>query len=99
MSLAADVQEQIRRYIAGLISADDLSDWLDARAEEVGNRSDESAREVLAAQMATTERVTVVISSYVQVASVTGTAGTLTISPSSAFAWAPTANNVGAHAG
>ena len=35
MQLASDVQEQIRRYIVGLVSADDLSDWLSVHAQQV----------------------------------------------------------------
>src|SRR5262245_8004383 len=35
MSLVTDVQDQIRRFVVGLVSADDLSDWLDAHAQAI----------------------------------------------------------------
>lgn len=35
MQLADTVQEEIRRYVVGLVSADDLSDWLDMHAQAI----------------------------------------------------------------
>lgn len=35
MQLADSVQEEIRRYVVGLVSADDLSDWLDMHAQAI----------------------------------------------------------------
>lgn len=44
MSLATDVQEQIRRYIVGSVNADDLSDWLDAHAQAIHAADDGELR-------------------------------------------------------
>jgi hypothetical protein len=44
MSLAIDVQEQIRRYIVGFVSADELSDWLDAHAQRIHDARDDRLR-------------------------------------------------------
>ena len=44
MSLGTDVQDQLRRFIIGLVSADDLSDWLDAHAQRIHNSDDVQLR-------------------------------------------------------
>lgn len=40
MSLGTDVQDQIRRFVVGFVSADDLSDWLDAHAQRIHDTGD-----------------------------------------------------------
>jgi hypothetical protein len=44
MSLGTDVQEQIRRFVVGIVSADDLSDWLDAHAQQIHDAGDAELR-------------------------------------------------------
>jgi hypothetical protein len=44
MSLATNVQEQIRRFVVGVVSADDLSDWLDAHAQRIHDAGDSETR-------------------------------------------------------
>lgn len=44
MALAADVREQIRSYVAGSARADDLSDWLDAHAQQIHDAEDVELR-------------------------------------------------------
>ena len=44
MNLASTVQEQIRRFVVGLVSADDLSDWLDAHAQQIHDAGDSELR-------------------------------------------------------
>ena len=44
MSLASNVQDQIRRFIVGFVSADDLSDWLDVHAQGIHDDDDAELR-------------------------------------------------------
>ncbi len=44
MSLTTDVQEQIRRYVVGAVDADDLSEWLDAHAQQIHDGGDSQLR-------------------------------------------------------
>ena len=46
MSLTADVQEQIRRYVVGVVDGDDLSDWLDAHAQQIHDSGDVELRRI-----------------------------------------------------
>ena len=47
MSLATNVQEQIRRYVVGLVSADDLSDWLSVHAQQVLDSGNSELRQLM----------------------------------------------------
>lgn len=47
MGLTAAVQEQIRRFVDGQVSADDLSDWLDAHAQQVLDSGKTEARRLM----------------------------------------------------
>ena len=47
MSLATNVQDQIRRFVVGLVSADDLSDWLDAHAQAIHDAGDDQLRRLV----------------------------------------------------
>ena len=55
MSLATDVEEQIRRYVGELVSADDLSDWLSAHAHEVLDPGDADLRRLMDLAFSTLE--------------------------------------------
>lgn len=44
MNLATDVQDQIRRFVVGIVSADDLSDWLDVHAQQIHDAGDAELR-------------------------------------------------------
>lgn len=47
MGLTAAVQEQIRRFVVELVSADDLSDWLSSHAQQVLDSGDAEARRLM----------------------------------------------------
>src|SRR4051812_32498109 len=42
MTLTGEVQDQIRRFVDGLVDADDLSDWLDANAGAIHASGDDA---------------------------------------------------------
>jgi hypothetical protein len=47
MGLTAAVQEQIRRFVVEQVSADDLSDWLSAHAQQVLDSGKTEARRLM----------------------------------------------------
>lgn len=57
MTLSSQVHEQIRRYVVGLVSADDLSDWLSTRAREIFDSGDADLRRLMDLAFSTTEDV------------------------------------------